>query len=753
MRDPRPGTANPVYHLGSSRSRHCGASREAFRPPASRSLATAAEMVIGECRLPSGQNRHQVGDFIDGGEDRDDLERLRNSLAPGTAGPGAKALPEPNVYRYDGEWKTDRPETNLNMLCDRVYADLKQVIDDELADFTQRPALEREREAHAAFGAERCAHFKGRKDALRCVSDYLNGDSNKPLVIHGTSGSGKTALMAQAAHLLASDANSASSKTPGFPGSAAFSEGRRRPSASEKPGLLGGPETGPKTTVRFIGATPGSADLRSLLRSLCEELGVADIPQDMNELVRTFRERLSGQSEAGGSDDNNTSVEPATLFLDALDQLNDTDNAWMLYWLPRELAPSVKLVISVLEPDSDAQESDTSESDAASPPFNADPCDLAKRIWPDALMPLSEMSRQEGADLLDAWLGHAGRALQPEQRDDVLNKFEADGRPLYLKLAFEEARLWHSWDGLSRGADDVPGLGESVAAVLDDLFCRLERPEAHGRIFVERALGSLASAKNGLTEDEMLDVLSRDVDVYSAFVRAMHHIPGDLAASIADALAAETGQRAEDISHADVQARFDQWRDDADALRAFLENLVEKADAEADARIKDPAGDHPESTRTPRLPVVPWSRLHAALKPYLTERRADGTNVMSFYHRQVGEAIRRRYLHNSDSAYAAHQRLAQYFRGFDYWAESLEAQRARAKRLPPTPRPANIRKVVELPYHLLEAAKLNDPESNKPEAKEWDAVADLLTDWQFLEAKTEADPSGKYGPSIPGERQ
>ena len=31
-----------------------------------------------------------------------------------------------------------------------------------------------------------------------------------------------------------------------------------------------------------------------------------------------------------------------------------------------------------------------------------------------------------------------------------------------------------------------------------------------------------------------------------------------------------------------------------------------------------------------------------------------------------------------------------------------------------------------------------DPESNKPEAPEWDDVADLLTNWQFLEAKAEA---------------
>ena len=125
----------------------------------------------------------------------------------------------------------------------------------------------------------------------------------------------------------------------------------------------------------------------------------------------------------------------------------------------------------------------------------------------------------------------------------------------------------------------------------------------------------------------------------------------------------------------------------------------------------------------------------------MTWRRADGTLVLSFYHRQVGESVASRYLPD-DERLRAHLHLADYFGEQDYWAESLEAQRARAKRLPPTPRPANIRKVVELPYHRLEAAKLGG--GDDPKSPLWDAVADLLMDWQFLEAKAEADPTGKY---------
>ena len=211
-------------------------------------------------------------------------------------------------------------------------------------------------------------------------------------------------------------------------------------------------------------------------------------------------------------------------------------------------------------------------------------------------------------------------------------------------------------------------LGPSVDALLDQLFSRLEQPQNHGETLVSRSLGYIVTGKNGLTEDEMLDVLSRDKEVVDDFARRS-----------------------------------------------------------------------PDSPAVDRLPVIVWSRLFTDIRPYMTSRRADGTVVMDFYHRQAGEAVWRRYLQSEETRIQAHLHLADYFGTLDFWAESLEAQRARAKRLPPTPRPANVRKVVELPYHRLEVAKLAGKDD--PKSKYWDAVADLLTNWQFLEAKAEADPN------------
>jgi hypothetical protein len=561
--------------------------------------------------LPENDSAKQYRDIRDNEPD-DDAQRRLDELKTELQ----RLLPPDHVHHYKAIWHGDHPEWDLGKLCEEVERDLKQVIDQELAALEHRPDLEREIEAHREFAEDHCRHFVGRQNLLRSIRDYLTSSETAPLIIHGKSGSGKTALMAKA----------------------------WLDEAKEKTAV-----------ARFIGATPGSSDLRTLLTSLCRQIGVQDVPTDMNELVRAFRDRLlpAEKSEATPGE-----REPVMLFLDAPDQLNLTDNARMLYWLPRELAANVKLVLSVLEKDPKGEK----------PNISDDCFDVAGRIWPGRLAELGSLDEVAGVELLDAWLAQAGRTLQPPQRADVLYKFKVCPFPLYMKLAFEEVRQWKSWEGLPCGDGAGPGLRDSVEGVLGDLFHRLERPQNHGHTLVSRALGYIAAGKNGLTEDELLDILSTDKEVMADFYNRS-----------------------------------------------------------------------PESSRVDRIPVVIWSRLFADIEPYMTRRRADGTVVMDFYHRQVGEAIQERYLASYEAHVKAHLHLAEYFHGLDYWAESLEAQRARAKRLPPTPRPVNVRKVVELPYHRLEVAKLAGKDD--PKSPYWDAVADLLTDWQFLEAKAEADPN------------
>ena len=122
-------------------------------------------------------------------------------------------------------------------------------------------------------------------------------------------------------------------------------------------------------------------------------------------------------------------------------------------------------------------------------------------------------------------------------------------------------------------------LPDNVESILGEMLDHLEQPRSHGRIIVERALGAIAAARHGLTEDELLDVLSADHEVMNYF---------------------------------------------------YSQSPTERVKLAAD--------------RITHLPVVIWSRLYADLKPYMSQRPADGTIVLNLYHRVVGKVAYDRYL-------------------------------------------------------------------------------------------------------------
>jgi DNA polymerase III delta prime subunit len=429
--------------------------------------------------LPENEAASKFRDIRDGKVDteaQEQLKKLKKELKD--------LLPPEHVHKYAVAWQAGQPELDkleLKHLCEDVKLDLKRIIDQEVETFRKRKEADREPKAQQEFAEDRSRHFVGRENIIQRINEYLSSNDNKPLIIYGKSGCGKTALMAKAWLSLPKDKQAVAS---------------------------------------FIGATPTSCDLRSLLTSLCRQMGVTEVPSDMNELVRTFRDRLSppGQrdSKAEGQPESPT-PQPVTIFLDALDQLNPTDNARMLYWLPRELDSGVKLVLSVLQTDTPAEPTDQPAVPTNRVVGEYDCYDLAGRIWPDRLVELGNLEENFAADLLNTWLGEAGRTLQSEQQKHILTQFSRCPLPLYLKLAFGEARRWKSWDPLPHRPDAEPGLNNTIEGILEDMLVRLEEPRNHGRILISRALGYIAAARNGLTEDELLDVLSADKDVMEWF--------------------------------------------------------------------------------------------------------------------------------------------------------------------------------------------------------------------------------------------
>ncbi len=365
-----------------------------------------------------------------------------------------------NVHEYnDCSWTgSGITAAHIKQLCDDVYQELSDIISAELASLQQVDSHEQEIANHALFADERSHNFTGRVEIQKQILTYVSGDSTIPMAVCGEGGSGKSALMAQVTKRITCE----------YPDAAVVS--------------------------RFIGATPSSSNIFSLLESLCRQIAglyeyEVTIPTEYKELVEEFQKVLGLA----------TSEMPLILLLDALDQLSDAENAKSLQWLQVALPGHVKVIVSVLTP--------------------SECFDHLKRKLPEEQTLLVEaMASLEAEALLDLWLDEAKRVLQPSQRLEVLVKFEQCELPLYLKIAFEEARHWKSY-----GAEEISGL--NIQEIIMEFLGNLSEESRHGAVLVKHALGYLAAGKNGLTEEEMLDLLSLDVDVKEAFRKRSPNSP------------------------------------------------------------------------------------------------------------------------------------------------------------------------------------------------------------------------------------
>jgi hypothetical protein len=568
-----------------------------------------------------------IATFVD--PDQGPIERVKEALGK---------VPV-KTYRVGWDERSERPTTER---LEEFARDVKEALERAILDEIEHPsppttratepdrieahqALDDDGKAHRDFAEERCRIFVDRVDPLAAIAAYLAGSEPRPLVISGEGGTGKSALLAEAI--------------------------RRAQRDHPDSDLM----------YRFIGATPGSSDGRNLLAGLCQELirrygaTEAEVPTDYQGLSSDFRERLTSAAAS----------RPLIVFLDSLDQLSVSQGARGLAWLPTPLPDGVRMVVST-------RPEDTLDT-------------MVRRGAP--VETLGPMGPGDGKELLRRWLAEVHRTLQPEQEQAVLEKFEASqGNPLYLRLAFEEARRWKHDEPLEVLAEGVVGPTPTPPSgiIAENTFDRLAEEDNHGEVLVSHALGYLAASRDGLSEDELLDVLSRDSEVYEWFIRGAQHVPFDLRrlaieAGVSDRLTVWLNHlRPEDETPPD--------------MRRFLEEIVPRRDG-------------------PRLPVVLWSRLSFDLRPYLTERAAEDAVLIGFFHRELREVAEAQFL-MGDQGLRFHSNLANYFRpdrdGEGRWRWDG----------------ATIHGLGELPYHLTEAGE-----------ERWEDLYQTLTDFDFLEVK------------------
>ncbi len=402
-----------------------------------------------------------AADFIDLNENglRDEycktqLEDLRKVLE--------KKLGD-NFISYSVNWNggkklfSEQDEFDENIFVESNIKRLKGIIEDHLKTLVDEDELQMEIRYHQEFAASMTAHFTGRQSTFDEIQDYLNdSQNNKVLALIGASGSGKTCVMARALELAKSDNT-----------------------------IL---------VARFIGANAKSSNLLSLLSSMCSQIAqafgktlqdmVKDLQQDRlldyDSLAMIFPKCLALA----------TPDKPLVLYLDALDQLSESDDANSLNWLPRILPTHVHLVVSALP-------------------------EIEGRFQEAQVIHLPLMPHIEGEVLLSAWLASSSRQLTVVQKKFVMDKFQQCGLPIYLKMAFEQVRDWHSYDPMEKFADNVPEMIIQFIHMLE---------QYHYSLLVAKVVGYILSGKDkGLTEDEILDLLVFDEEHWQYFMQHICH--------------------------------------------------------------------------------------------------------------------------------------------------------------------------------------------------------------------------------------
>ena len=374
------------------------------------------------------------------------------------------------VFDYKVNWTVSgiTEESHMEYL-QRMGKDLySEVISQIKAEISVSPKLDDlslEIAGHLKFCNHRAESFRGRRKLVSDGLRYLTQERNDSIfVVHGNSGSGKTSLMSFLV-----------SKTV----------------------TLSSSDSAPIVVVRFCGISPQSSSVRPLLRSVCQQMKVAcntevNIPDDFNGLSICFKEML-----------HMSSVEtPIFLFIDSLDQLNDDDLGRSdLSWLPDTVSNNVKLVVSTL------------------PDIGGCLNSLKQKVKiPDNFLPVEPLTQDDAENIMDSLMSLNKRKLQNLQISQLLqsalDSTEEEPNPLRLQLCCQIASDYTSYDRL-------PMLPITTEDLINNIFQTLEI--RHGKLLVSRMFSLIAASKHGLSETDLVDMLSCDEEVMDSVLQ--YHQP------------------------------------------------------------------------------------------------------------------------------------------------------------------------------------------------------------------------------------
>ena len=514
------------------------------------------------------------------------LQQLKEDKLPAVLG-------QSNLQKFNISWTSggvdpDKHKRYLEQLCHQVYTDVKRLLDKALvARESKITELHEDILHHASFCLSKCESFCGREDLLSQVHQFIISGTQKPLIIFGQSGSGKTTIMAKSASMICD-----------WMGRACI------------------------TVIRFLGTSPASSTIIEVLVSICTQICKVcslTVPKftemDPTRIVQYFCNQFLKTLQESLGDDNHLCI-----FLDSVDQLSPMDGAHSLNWLPKSLPPNVHIVVSML-------------------PGKYNLLKTIRTMLPsdDCYIEVGTLPLHTGLEIMETWLTKINRTITIDQREILSKAFSFNPQPLYLRLLFHHTQQWNSYTDVSE-----TNVAISTPEAIRQFFAGLE--EQYGKVLVQKTLGYITAAKSGLTESELEDTLSLDNDVLNEV--------------------------------------YQYW-------------------------------DPPDKSLL-RIPALLWKRIRYTISDYLVEQHADGKTVFAWYHRQFIESARKIYLADEMKKLSIHEALSEFFEGV--WSREKHkpitlihrnltlnnANRQVAKQpIKFSTEVFNIRKLNELPYHLL----------------------------------------------------